>query len=258
MRRLHSPLPVRLLTPIFRSPFCFSVKLIRGSNDLGIHRSTPPLQSNSSGSQFSLQVTRMSAGSASHLSEVSVLQAAKGAPNNSPTEPYNPASYQQSMPSQFGSAFVPQHSQAALQPIGDTDRTRQILEVLSLSLPPLVETLELLRFALCSCILVVFLHLFHASLRIAVASGIWNAGDVCSKSICLCNNFFESSLERLLLVERDARREEQVSSACCYIINVASLSKRCSQTGESWSARLLPPKRRLQNSRASALPQVAS
>lgn len=33
-----------------------SVKLIRGSNDLGIHRSTTPLQSNIGSSQFMLQV----------------------------------------------------------------------------------------------------------------------------------------------------------------------------------------------------------
>lgn len=33
------------------------------------------------------------------------------------------------MPSQFGTAFVPHHSQASMQPIGDTDRTRQIMEV---------------------------------------------------------------------------------------------------------------------------------
>ncbi len=63
------------------------------------------------------------------FSHDSALQVAKGAPNNSPTEPYNPAAYQPSMPSQFGTAFVPHHSQASMQPIGDTDRTRQILEV---------------------------------------------------------------------------------------------------------------------------------
>lgn len=33
------------------------------------------------------------------------------------------------MTSQFGTAFVPQHSQASMQPVIDTDRTRQILEV---------------------------------------------------------------------------------------------------------------------------------
>ncbi len=101
---------------------------MRGSNDLGIHRSTPPLQSNIGGaSQFVLQV-RLEHG-ASAFFHISALKAAKGAPNNSPTEPYNPAAYQPSMPSQYSTAFVPQHSQASMQPVVDTDRTRQILEV---------------------------------------------------------------------------------------------------------------------------------
>jgi hypothetical protein len=105
------------------------VKLIRGSNDLGIHRSTTPLQGNVGASQFVLQVRCKCGFWLPLFSDVSALQAAKGAPNNSPTEPYNPAAYQSSMPPQFGTAFVPHHSQASMQPIGDTDRTRQILEV---------------------------------------------------------------------------------------------------------------------------------
>ena len=93
--------------------------------------------------------------------------------------------------------------------------------------------------ALCTCSLAPFIVLFNASFRIAVASGIWNAGDVFLKTIRPCNNFFESSLERLLLVERDARREEQVCPQRVLVYhNVASLTK-CSQTGGSWSGRWL-------------------
>ena len=146
------------------------MKLIRGSNDLGIHRSTPPLQSNIGGaSQFVLQV-RLEHG-VSAFSHISELKAAKGAPNNSPTEPYNPAAYQPSMPSQYSTAFVPQHSQASMQPVVDTDRTRQILEL------PFCIT----RFF--STRLQTTLHLrcrslfFNLSFRIAVVSGIWKEGN---------------------------------------------------------------------------------
>ena len=75
---------------------------------------------------------------------------------------------------------------------------------------PLLINLSPLLVAIRTCSFPPFFYFFNASFRIAVASGIWNAGDVSLKTIRPCNNFFESSLERLLLVERDARREEQV------------------------------------------------
>jgi hypothetical protein len=141
------------------------------------------------------------------------FQAAKGAPNNSPTEPYNPAAYQSSMPSQFGTAFVPHHSQASMQPIGDTDRTRQILEV-----PPFCARLHLFEAEFLqhcrprtrSISFINFSFQFNVCFSGLPSRVGFGTKVILFRFHIISINHFSSSLERLLLVERDARREEQV------------------------------------------------
>jgi hypothetical protein len=216
-----------------------SVKLIRGSNDLGIHRSTTPLQSNVSASQFILQVLCLPLRTFGlRFSHFSAHQAAKGAPNNSPTEPYNPAAYQSSMPSQFGTAFVPHHSQASMQPIGDTDRTRQILEV------PFSHNHFHLRVAASLATDTVKPQLLvHSTLfttqrfccRIAVASGIWNEGDICSDCVTfdVALSFVQAPLSAFFWssVTHDAKNRYSLAFFHVYLIRLFVTNAAVQQTG---------------------------
>ena len=137
------------------------------------------------------------------------------------------------MPSPFGTAFVPQHSQASMQPPADTDRTRQILEVFITccvrfrSLCPLLATLHF-RLVLLK---------FNTSFRIAVVNGIWSEGDFFLTDKNYCTNRFEAHLSAFSLLSVIRGVKSRSFTSLLHVILRVFLNNRCRQLDGSWNGR---------------------